>query len=274
MVLAVAVVVLGILYAVRVAFRGKAHFDRVDRQGNGLLLSKNLMEMAYWGLQPFGRLIAHAQITPNQITYLSLVLGFFAGLCFAFGHFGSGATLAALSALLDALDGLVARMTGRASRAGEILDSAADRYVEFFLFGGLIVYYRQVFAMEALTLLAFLGSYMVSYSSMLARAEKIELSPLRSTMRRPERMFYLILGAALAPVTIPWLETSGEYPIAIGYSVAAALGLIAVFANFTAIEQFWQTFKGLRSQNCPTPEGDATLEGDDAAEHPSPSLRR
>jgi CDP-diacylglycerol---glycerol-3-phosphate 3-phosphatidyltransferase len=239
---------LALAYALRVLQKGRPSYDRVNRQGGSALLGKRVMEMGYWALQPFARLLVFIQVTPNQISWTSLLFGLLAGLALAFGHFGFGAGLTIVSALLDSLDGIVARMTGTSSEAGEVLDSAMDRAVEFFFFGGLVVYYREVPALVVLTLIALLSSFMVSYSSLFARVEKVAIQPSRWAMRRPERMLYLTLGAALSPVTIPWLERTRDLPVAIGHPMVFALGLVAVFGGCYAIEQFAQIIRGVREQ--------------------------
>lgn len=241
-------IILILAYSVRVMLKGPAHYDRIDRQGGSRFLSKGIMEMGYWALQPFAKLLVFFEVTPNQISWASIVFGFLSGVCLVFGHFGFGAGLAVISSLLDTMDGMVARMTGVASSAGEILDSAMDRYVEFFFLGGLIIYYRGILPLMILALAALLGSLMVSYSSAIARAENAKIPPAKWSMRRPERIFYLVLGAALSPVTIPWLERVREFPVPIGHPMVIALGLVAVFGNFCAIEQFWSAMKVIRQR--------------------------
>jgi hypothetical protein len=85
---------------------------------------------------------------------------------------------------------------------------------------------------------------MISYST--AKAEALLIVPPKGAMRRPERALYLILGAALSPMTITWLERVREYPIAIGHPMVMALGLIAVMANSSAGERFWFIAKEIR----------------------------
>jgi phosphatidylglycerophosphate synthase len=160
------------------------------------------------------------------------------------GHFGFGAVFATISGFLDSLDGMVARSSGVASDAGEVLDAVVDRYVEFFFLSGLVVYYRQIPVLQVLALLALLGTFMVSYST--AKAEALGVEPAKGSMRRPERAVYLILGAALSALTIPWLETHGESGIHIGYPMVAALGLVALVANVSSIERFWSIATAVR----------------------------
>src|ERR1700737_2701196 len=81
-------------YLLRVMFKGRARFDRVDRQGASALLSKEMMEAFYWFIQPLGKFLVDIGVTPNGISWASFVFGAIAGLCLAFGHFGSGAAFA------------------------------------------------------------------------------------------------------------------------------------------------------------------------------------
>jgi CDP-diacylglycerol--glycerol-3-phosphate 3-phosphatidyltransferase len=231
--------ILVLSYAVKSIFRGKAQFDRVDREGGSALLGKGIMEMAYWGLQPVGDFFILLGFTPNAISFLSLFFGSITGIALAFGHFGSAGFFCTICSLLDSVDGMVARKTGKASDSGEVVDAAVDRYVEFFFLAGLIYYYREVPWLVLLTLTALLGSFMVSYST--AKAEALHVTPPRGYMRRTERAVYLTFGAVLAPISIQSFEINanysssyGLYPINVGYPMVFALFVVAVFSNWSA----------------------------------------
>jgi phosphatidylglycerophosphate synthase len=239
------VVCLGAGYGVRLAVKGRVHFDRVDRQGSSRLLAKTAMELNYWALEPVAKVAVFLGVTPNQLSWTSLGFGFVAGACLAFGYFGFGAICSTISGLLDCLDGMVARITGAASDAGEILDAAVDRYGEFFFMSGLIIYYRQFPIFQVLALIALIGGFMVSYST--AKAEALSLKPPPGGMRRPERALYLNLGAALSTITIPWLENDHHF-LPIGYPMVSALALVAVLANVSSIERFRSIAKTIRSR--------------------------
>jgi CDP-diacylglycerol---glycerol-3-phosphate 3-phosphatidyltransferase len=189
--------------------------------------------MAYWGLQPVARFLIKMRMTANFISWMSLFLGVGAGGLIAIGAFGRAAALAAISALLDSLDGLVARQTGTASDAGEVLDASIDRYTEFFFLGGLVLFYRQTPSLMLIALFALIGSFMVSYST--AKAEALNVPPPPGVMRRPERAFYLIMGALFSALPLtPNLQADSE-PIA--YPMLVALGIVAVFSNLSAIKR-------------------------------------
>lgn len=258
-----AVAVLTVAYAVRLLIKGRAHFARVDKQGGSALLSKGVMEMAYWWLQPMARTLVAFGVTPNMISWASLVFGLFAGICLAFGHFGFGGGFALCSGFLDSLDGMVARLTGASSDAGEVLDATVDRYAEAFFISGLIIYYRDIPVLQVLSLLALMGSFMVSYSS--AKAEALQVDPPKGSMRRPERAVYLTLGAILSPITIAEYEYVRDYPIAIGFPMVISLGLIAVLANASAIERMAAIAKEMRRRESDAASRKAALEAAEAA---------
>jgi CDP-diacylglycerol--glycerol-3-phosphate 3-phosphatidyltransferase len=241
---AVTLVLIG-AYGLRVAIKGRAHSQRIDRQGGSRLLSRGAMEIGYWVLAPVARLLVFLGITPNQVSWTSLGFGFLAGAYLAAGHFGFGAICATICGLLDSVDGMVARSTGLASDAGEVLDAAVDRYVEFFFLSGLVIYYRAIPELQILALFALLGSFMVSYST--AKAEALSIDPPKGIMRRPERAVYLTLGAALSALSIPWIEeTQRQFAVPVGYPMAMALGLVAVLANLSSINRLRRIAKAIR----------------------------
>jgi CDP-diacylglycerol---glycerol-3-phosphate 3-phosphatidyltransferase len=206
---------------------------RVKQQGATFFLGRNLMDAGYWMLQPVVRRLVRLGITPATISWWSLLPALAAALTAATGHWGMTAWCLLASALLDVLDGAVARAIGQTSAAGAMLDSVLDRYAEFFFFAGVFVYYRQELVPQLITLTALLGSFLITYST--AKAEAIGVTPPRGSMKRSDRLTLLILGAALAPLSQHWLEKpSGPF----AWPVLSALGVIAVMANLSAIRRF------------------------------------
>ena len=219
-------------YLIKLRLVGRESYSRVEQQGSSKLVSKRVMEMGYWMFQPLGDLCIKYNISPNQITWTSSFIGLLAAAFVAFGFFGIAATLLAISATMDGLDGLVARKTGQTSPAGEILDSTLDRYVDFFFLAGLVIYYKSSTLMLIITLLAILGSFMVSYST--AKAEAMQVTPPRGNMKRSDRLVYLILGALLSSMSVVFLEWDNGY----GLPMVFVLLLIAILANHSAIQRF------------------------------------
>lgn len=223
------VALVGGAYSAKSLVLGASRFSRVDAAGSSAFLGPGAMHAGYWALMPVGRTLVRLGVSANAVTFASLFLAGGAGAALAVGHFGIGAALAALSALGDALDGLVARESHTVSGAGKVLDSAVDRYGEFLFLGGLAVFYREHVAILALVLFTLLGSFMVSYAS--AKAEALLVAAPRGAMRRAERALYLTAGAALTPIFGLW---SASYE---GWPIVSMLLLVAVVANVSAAQR-------------------------------------
>ena len=235
------------VYGVRVFVRGFAQYDRVNAAGGSPLLSKRLMEFGYWALTPLARTCVRAGITPNHITWFSLLLGVGAGVALACGLLGLGALLSLISTLSDSLDGQVARLTQSGSAAGEVFDASVDRYGDFFYIAGLVVFYRDSAIFMWVALLALLASFMVSYAT--AKAEAMHVDPPRGAMRRHERSVYLITGCVLSSIVSPWLEPFPGYPALRAIPCLAALIVVAAIGNYSAARRLWLTARALRERD-------------------------
>jgi len=229
-------------YAARVARVGRAHYARTDAAGGSRLLSKDLLEMGYSWLQPVGRLCVRLGVHPDALTAGSLVLALLSGFALAAGHFGVAALLVGVSALGDALDGLVARASGRAGPRGALFDASADRYGEFFFLAGLVFHWSQDRVLLALPLVALLGSYMVSYGS--AKAEALRVKVPGGSMRRAERAVWLCGGALLTPLWAAGLDRAGfdgalaetgAAPLLAEAPLLFSVALVAVVSNVSAV---------------------------------------
>lgn len=149
-------------------------------------------------------------LTPNQWTVISVIpamLGFIA-LAY-YKEMGAGLALFAFSALLDAVDGGVARVTGSVSNLGAYLDGMADRVVEGLLLFGLMLFGLPDISIYGystpmwlwLSMLLFVGSAMVSYSRAYADHRKVlgnaRLKRMGGILERAERLLLVFAGMAL-----------------------------------------------------------------------------
>jgi phosphatidylglycerophosphate synthase len=205
------------------------------------LLGRYLRHYLIWVLSPYERLLVRARVPPNAVTLGSLALAAGGGVALAAGHFALGGWLYLATGICDILDGRVARATGRASRAGAYIDSVVDRYAELAIFGGLAWYYRGS-PVQALVAAAAAGSLLVSYTR--ARGEALGVDVRVGTMQRPERLFYLGLTVALAPLVdaLRTVDGRSSYPPAV-----VALGLLALSANATALRRVIHTVRHLEA---------------------------
>jgi phosphatidylglycerophosphate synthase len=79
-------------------------------------------------------------VRPTALTFAAAGLGISGGVAFGAGLAWVGGLLAAGAQLLDGMDGQVARLTGSESVQGAFLDSVLDRYSDFSLLFGVLLY--------------------------------------------------------------------------------------------------------------------------------------
>lgn len=209
---------------------------RVAQQGSSFFLGLNVMHAGYWMLQPAVRTCVRGRISPATLSWLSLVPAVVGAWGVAVGHWGLAAWTLLISALLDVLDGAVARALGKASPAGAVLDSVLDRYAEFIFFVGIVIYYRDHLAVQLIALAALMGSFLVTYST--AKAEALALTPPRGSMKRSDRLTVLIIATALAPLSQHWLEPAVRgvvWPVVVGLTLIAVLANVSAIVRFTAL---------------------------------------
>ena len=133
-----------------------------------------------------------------------------------------------VSGFVDTMDGTIARMTGQVSKFGALLDSSLDRLAEFFIFFGLLIYYRGGW-MFYVVMLALMGSIMVSYVK--ARAEGLGKIRVVGLMQRPERVMLLAGGSLLNGIM------ERIYPECPGCALAGVLLVLALLTNITVIQR-------------------------------------
>lgn len=153
-------------------------------------------------LEAVGRALARWNISPNAVTYLGLVLTIGVAVLAALGEIRWAGIAYILAAVCDALDGTLARISGKGSRFGAFLDSTIDRFEESIVFLGLSVYYAQVGGLVEvpLILVVVVGSLMVSYTR--ARAEGVGVACKVGFMTRVPRVAVMIVGLILDQVLI------------------------------------------------------------------------
>ena len=81
-------------------------------------------------IEPVANAFVRIGLKPNQITVLSLIFGIACAVCYMFHAFLPGSILLLISAVLDLVDGSVARKTHRKSDFGAVLDWIIDKYVD------------------------------------------------------------------------------------------------------------------------------------------------
>jgi len=87
-------------------------------------------------LAPLVDKVSGGRLTPAMITYTSFVMHAPIALLIALHHNIWAAVLLAIFGVLDSLDGALARVQGRASERGMLLDASTDRMKEVLLYSG------------------------------------------------------------------------------------------------------------------------------------------
>ena len=158
--------------------------------------------------EPGARLFKAVGFTPNAITLLGFAICVVSAYLVSSGWLVWGGVAFLLGGILDLFDGALARLTGRATPFGALLDSVFDRLGEAALFVGMGLYaLRGVHSEEYRTyfitalLLALIFSQGVSY--LRARGEGLGVSTRAGVMTRTERV--ALLGVGLLFGWIPWL---------------------------------------------------------------------
>ena len=142
-------------------------------------------------------------LRPWMITLVSMIISVMAGLVFALGWGLVAGLLAMISQVLDGVDGQLARLTGRQSASGALLDSALDRYADGSLMIGMIIYLVRLPAplplwqILVLASLALMGSNLVSYSAARTESLNVSLPPGHTLCTKGTRTTAMALCAVL-----------------------------------------------------------------------------
>jgi len=173
-----------------------------------------------------GRIFSKLGLSPNQFTILSL---FFALISFYFllkSNLGLALISYFLAAILDLIDGAVARFKKTETKKGAYLDTVCDRYVEGIILAGFLFLPLKDFILPAKiwVFLAFFGSMMTTYAKAAAKEKELVEKELKIGMfGRGERVILNFLALFLGILNLYWLI----YPLIV----------LAIFSNITAIQR-------------------------------------
>jgi CDP-diacylglycerol---glycerol-3-phosphate 3-phosphatidyltransferase len=92
-------------------------------------------------LRPLVKWLSVMRVRPDTLTVVGWTLALGAAVLFGLGYARIAGALMLLGGLFDALDGAVARESGRMSAFGAFLDSTLDRLSESAIFAGVIFFY-------------------------------------------------------------------------------------------------------------------------------------
>ena len=192
-------------------------------------------------LTPVARALRN--VSPNALSWIAFLAAAFAGIAFYVGggiFLGLAVAFLFINALLDALDGKVAKLTGKASPRGDFLDHVLDRYADVFMLTGIALSIPP-YVPYGLGLLAILGVLLTSY--MGTQAQAVGLGRQYSgLMGRADRLVILWFAA--------WVQLFGD-PSGLGggplvYTpLTLALVLFAVLGQITAVQRAISSWRRL-----------------------------
>jgi CDP-diacylglycerol--glycerol-3-phosphate 3-phosphatidyltransferase len=218
------------------------------------MLTRNIRRYVSWPIDGLARILASTGIHPNVITWSALAANLCAGVLFAKGRFPAAGGMVIVAGICDLLDGPVARLQNRVSLFGGFLDSILDRYADFLLFLGLLVYYVELnrFRYAVLAGAAMAGAVMISYAK--ARAASLVPESEVGFWDRPERLALIIIAA-------------------LANRMGLALWILAIGPNITVIHRIVYTWKQAEAAGNKLPQpavehGASSSRGSSAA-HPS-----
>jgi len=152
------------------------------------------------------RIARRLGLTPNQVSALGIILALLSALTYWKWHslaafFQVAAPILLLaSGFCDALDGVLARLSGASTVFGGFLDSILDRYADAIVLVGVIAggLLRDPFW----GILAIIGSIMVSYSRARAEAAGVKME----TVGLAERAERIIILAFASFLNLFWID--------------------------------------------------------------------
>jgi CDP-diacylglycerol---glycerol-3-phosphate 3-phosphatidyltransferase len=171
--------------------------------------------------------LIESRLTPNAISVTGLVGNLIAAVLVLEHHFVLAGVAFILGSVCDMFDGRYSRMSGKGTPFGAFLDSTLDRVEEGVVLAAIAAWFAQEgndLAVGA-TVIAVVGSYMVSYTR--ARAEALGVECKVGIASRAVRVVILSAGLVFAAgELIPDLDL-----------LEPAIYVMAVLTVFTALQR-------------------------------------
>jgi archaetidylinositol phosphate synthase len=188
---------------------------------------------------------AFSRWSPGAISWLAFALAIVAGaLIFLSPQYWPAllplaAAAVLLSGFFDALDGKVARLTGKESRRGDLLDHVLDRYADVIMIGAVAL---SAWCSPQIGILAIIGVLMTSY--MGTQCQAIGAGRLYSgLLGRADRVVLLVVAPLLQMVFLAF--TDGW--VVLGPVSLSAFEIVmlwfAVVGNLTAVQRALKIWK-------------------------------
>jgi CDP-diacylglycerol--glycerol-3-phosphate 3-phosphatidyltransferase len=181
--------------------------------------------------------LIESRLTPNMISMTGLVLNLVAAALVTQRLFVLAGVAFIVGSIMDTLDGRYSRMSGKGTPFGAFLDSTLDRVEEGLVLCTVAAYFssRGMDFAVAATVLAVLGSLMVSYTR--ARAEALGVENKGGLATRPVRVVILSIGLVFA-------KGASIFSVDL---LAPSVYVLAVLTVFTVFQRVFHVRKALMS---------------------------
>ncbi len=183
-------------------------------------------------------------VNPNLVSWAAFIAAVGAGIGFYLGgggFLGVALLLILVNSYLDALDGKIAKMAGKASARGDFLDHVLDRYADVFMLGG--VAFNAMYCRLSIGTLALLGVLLTSYMGTQAQAVG-QGRAYGGILGRADRLVLLFLGGLIQWLVAP----SGGVVLGAGLLAFSPMEwfmvLFAVLGNLTAVQRAVKIWRG------------------------------
>src|SRR2546426_4813825 len=184
------------------------------------------------------------RVNPNLVSWIAFLAAVGAGISFLGGgaFLGLALLLVLVNSYLDALDGKIAKLAGKASARGDFVDHVFDRYADVFMLGGIA--FNAMYCRLEVGTLALLGVLLTSYMGTQAQAVG-QGRAYGGVLGRADRLVLLFLGGLIQLTVAP----SGGVAFGIGALSFGPLEwfmvLFAILGNATAVQRAVKTWRGL-----------------------------
>lgn len=192
---------------------------------------------------------AMRNVDPNMISLVALILAFLTGVAVYYSYdewemlLPLTSLLVIVSGYLDAVDGKVARLAGKASKRGDFIDHVFDRYADIFMIGGVAIsswcnIYIGILALIGVLMTSYMGTQAQAlgvgrmYAGLLGRADRIVLMFIIPLIQFVSIWAFGVWQLDLVIVKLTWFEIMMLW--------------FAIVGNLTAIQRAIYTWKALR----------------------------
>ncbi|MGQ0797566.1 MAG: CDP-alcohol phosphatidyltransferase family protein [Methanobacteriota archaeon] len=182
-------------------------------------------------------------LSPDAVSWLALLAAVGAGLGFVLGGAGFLALALVLllaNAYLDALDGKIAKLAGKASARGDFLDHILDRYADVVMLGGVAF---SMYCRLGVGTIALLGVLLTSYMGTQAQAVG-QGRRYAGMLGRADRLVLLFLGGLVQLVVSPAGTVAWGIDPVLFEPLEWTMVLFAVLGHGTAVQRALATWRG------------------------------